>query len=153
MRLMSRSDGCPICVKDDDRKAPLPYIGDYPDGAYWSALPAESSDESLEDYTVSGVVIRFMWDYGVSVPLWDREGLLPHEPEWLQRALELSEHLIQALTAWGQDMNNADGTPWNRRSKDEWEQAYRELNARARDLVEWLRRKLAPRYEVTYKPW
>ena len=51
------------------------------------------------------------------------------------------------------DMNNADGTPWNRRSKDEWERAYRVLDARARDLVEWLRRELAPRYEVTYKAW
>jgi hypothetical protein len=136
---------------DDDRRAPRP-IGDYPGGAHWSAVPAEPSDEAPEDYTVSGDVIRFMWDYGVSVPHWDREGLLPHEVDWLQRALGLSEHLIQALTAWGQDMNNADGTAWNRRSKDEWEHAYRELDARARDLVEWLRRELAPRYEVTYKP-
>jgi hypothetical protein len=62
-----------------------PYIGDYPDGAYWSALPAESSGETPEHYTVSGDVIRFMWDYGVSVPRWDREELLPHEPEWLHR--------------------------------------------------------------------
>lgn len=138
---------------DDDPKAPPPYLGDDPSGAYWSTLPAESSDEAPGDYTVSGDVIRFMWDYTVSVPLWDRGGLLPDEPEWLQEALGLSEHLVRALSAWGQDMNSADGTPWNRRSKDEWEQAYRELDARARDLVEWLRRELAPRYEVTYKPW
>lgn len=102
---------------------------------------------------MSGDVIRFMWDYSVTVPLWDREGLLPDEPEWLHSALGLSEDLIQALTAWGHDMNSADGTPWKRRSKVEWEQAYRELDARARDLVDRLRRELAPRYEVTYKPW
>jgi len=83
---------------DDDRRAPRP-AGDYPGGAHWSAVPAEPSDEAPEDYTVSGDVIRFMWDYGVSVPLWDREGLLPHEPDWLQRALGVSEHLIQALFA------------------------------------------------------
>jgi hypothetical protein len=102
----------------DDRKAPPPYLGDYPVGAYWSARPAESSDEPSEDYIVSGDAIRFMWDYGVSGPFWDREGLLPHEPEWPHKALGLSEDLIQALTAWGVHMNSADGTPWDRRSKD-----------------------------------
>lgn len=116
-------------------------------------MPSESSDETPEDYAVSGDVIRFMWDYGVSDPLWDQEGLLPHEPEWLHRALGLSDGLIQALTTWGQDMNTADGTPWNQRSQGEWEQAYRALDGRARGLVEWLRRELAPRYEVTYMPW
>jgi hypothetical protein len=106
-----------------------------------------------EDYTVRGDVIRFMWDYGVSVPLWDQEGLLPHEPGWLHRALGLSDGLIQALTAWGEDMTRADGTAWDRGPEGEWEQAYRVLDDRARDLVEWLRRELAPRYDVTYKPW
>ncbi len=137
----------------EDRDVPPPYLGDYPDGAYWSALPAESSDETPEDHEVSGDVIRFMWDYGVTVPLWDREGLLPHEPDWLRSALGLSEELVRALTAWGNDMNDADGTPWKRRSPEEWHQAYRDLDARARDLVEWLRRELDPRYRVTYKPW
>lgn len=88
---------------------------------------------------VRGDTIRFMW---VTVPLWGREGLLPDEPEWLHRALGLSGGLIQALTVWGADMNSADGTAWNRRSKEEWEQAYLALDARARDLVEWLRREL-----------
>lgn len=87
------------------------------------------------------------------LPLWDREGLLPDETEWLREALGLSEDLIDALGAWGHDMNTADGTSWKQRSKDEWEHAYRELDARARDLVERLRRELAPRYKVTYKPW
>lgn len=50
-------------------------------------------------------------------------------------------------------MNNADGTAWAGRPKDEWEQAYRVLDARARDLVEWLRRELASRYDVIYNPW
>lgn len=100
-----------------------------------------------------GDAIRFMWDYGVTVPLWDREGLLPDDPRWLRKTLGLSEHLIRALSAWGKDMNSADGTPWAQRSKGEREQAYRELDERALDLVDRLRRELVPRLEVTYKSW
>lgn len=137
----------------NEREAPSPYIGDFRDGAHVPASSAEASDETPEDYTVSGDVIRFMWDYGVIVPLWDGEGLLSEEPAWLRTALGLSEGLIQALTAWGQDMDHADNIAWKQKTRDEWEQAYRGLDARALDLVESLRRELEPRYEVTYRPW
>jgi hypothetical protein len=132
---------------------PPPYLGDYADGAYWSAEPLASSDDATQAYAVSGHVVRFMWDHGVSVPLWDEEGLLPSEPEWLQAELGISEELIEALSLWGRDMISADGTAWNLRPTAERQQAYRELDVRARGLVEWLRRELASRYDVVYKPW
>ena len=100
---------------------------------------------------MSGDLIRFMWDYGVSVPLWGR--LRPHEPDWRQRALGLSEHVIQACATSGQDMNTADGTAWDRRSKDEREHAYRELDAQARDVVEGVRRELARDAKSPTSPW
>ena len=94
-----------------------------------------------------------MWDYSVHVPLWDAEGLLPEEPEWLRRQLGLGDKLIEALTDWGSRMNHLDGTRGGHKSDAEWEQAYRDMDARARDLVEWLGRELGTRYRVVYKPW
>ncbi|WP_162794485.1 hypothetical protein [Nocardioides houyundeii] len=133
-----------------------PHLGDYPNGAYWSAVRVEPVTEGEEDdYDVPpiGDVIHFMWDYTVNVPLWDAEGLLPEEPEWLRRQLGLGNKLIEALTDWGSRMNHLDGTPWGQKSDAEWEQAYRDMDARARDLVERLRRELGTRYRVVYKPW
>src|SRR4051794_29773461 len=78
----------------EDERPPM-HFGDYPDGAYWSAdrqlalgrgaeRHAATDDDEPVDHTVSGSVIRFMWDYGVRVPLWDAEGLLPEESDWLR---------------------------------------------------------------------
>jgi hypothetical protein len=77
------------------------HLGDFPLGAHWSAeaRPGGQEDEPA-DYSVSGSVIRMMWDYGVRVPLWDAEGLLPEEPDWLRKALGLSDPLIEDLTRW-----------------------------------------------------
>jgi len=87
-----------------------------------------------------------MWDYGVVVPLWN-DGLVPEEPEWLRRALGLSDELIQDLTAWGEAMCALDG---DRRPT---ELASRELDQRARRLVERLAQEVGPRIRVVYFPW
>ncbi|WP_158648112.1 hypothetical protein [Nocardioides houyundeii] len=133
-----------------------PHFGDYPNGAYWSAVrvePVTDGEEDAYDAPPIGDVIRFMWDYTVNVPLWDAEGLLREEPEWLRRQLGLGDKLIEALTDWGSRMNHLDGTRWGQKSDAEWEQAYRDMDARARDLVERLRTELGTRYRVVYKPW
>lgn len=132
-----------------DEAEPLsPYFGDYPNGAYWSAVTSQSrGDNEAPDYTVTGDVIRFMWDYGVRIPLWTDGGLLPSKPEWLRTALGLSDPLIEDLRAWGDAMNELDG----RRIVPE--QAYLELDERAHDLIARLRSELDPRFTVVYKPW
>ena len=81
------------------------HLGDYPHGAYWTAerRPSAHEDEPA-DYSISGPVIRLMWDYSMRIPLWDAEGLLPEEPEWLREALGLSDLLIEDLRRWGLDM-------------------------------------------------
>jgi hypothetical protein len=49
------------------------------------------------DDVIAGDEIQFMWDYSVTVPLLDEEGLLPDEPDWLRCVLGLSDSMIDRL--------------------------------------------------------
>lgn len=98
------------------------------------------------DCAIDGKVIRFMWDYGVVVPLWNA-GLLPEEPEWLRTTLGLSDELIRGLTSWGNAMCALDADKRSSR------QDYLDLDQTARVLVERLSLELEPRYSVVYVPW
>jgi hypothetical protein len=42
--------------------SPPPYLGDYPDGAHWSALRPDGSigDDGVEDFTVVGTSLRML---------------------------------------------------------------------------------------------
>lgn len=132
------------------REAPPKHFGDYPNGVYWSAEPPPGHvDDDKADVTVTGDVIKFMWDYGVVVPLWtDWDGLLPEEPEWLRTALGLSDPLIDDLGKWGTAMDHLDANP-PLRTKE----AYRDLDQQARELVVRLQREVGSRFTITYKPW
>jgi hypothetical protein len=137
-----------LVVTCDDAPPPM-HFGDYPHGAYWSAeRRAQGQEDEPADYSVSGSVLRMMWDYGVRVPLWDAEGLLPEEPDWLRKALGLSDPLIEDLTRWGLDMVELDAVPSRRTTE-----AYEALDARARELAERLQQELGSRYRVKYHPW
>ena len=104
---------------------------------------------SEDDFTVTGDRIRFMWDYGVVVPLWtEGDGLVPEEPEWLRAALGLSDPLIDDLRAWGTAMGHLDAD-----SSLRTEQAYGDLDRQARALVVRVQQEVGPRFVVTYKPW
>jgi hypothetical protein len=116
---------------------------------YWSAEGQAATDEDVPaDHAVSGPLIRFMWDYGVRIPLWDAEGLLPEESEWLREVLGLSDPLIEDLTRWGCDMEALDAAPSRKTTH-----AYDELDVRARDLVKRLQQELGSRFSVRYQPW
>lgn len=136
-----------------EHEPPSPTFGD-PDGWHWSAHPPEGWVAPAEpDYTVDGDAIRFMWDYGVVVPLWLSGGLVPgglvpDDPKWLRRALGLSSELVRDLTAWGNAMDHLDAHP--RLRTDE---AYAELDRQARLLVERLQAEVGERFTVTYQPW
>lgn len=122
------------------------YFGDYPNGSYWSAEPREVRDEDAPpDHTVSGTTIRFMWDYGVRVPLWDATGLLPDDPDWLRQTLGLSHPLIRDLTAWGHEMDSLDAPP-SRRTQA----TYDALDLRARVLVRRLQEEIDSRFTIEY---
>jgi hypothetical protein len=137
-----------VVATNDDAPPPL-HFGDDPHGAYWSAeRPPDAETDEPADYSVNGPVIRMMWDYGVRVPLWDAEGLLPEEPQWLRKALNLSEGLIHDLSEWGLDMNELDAAP-RLRTKE----AYEALDLRGRDLAQRLREEIGSRYRITYQPW
>lgn len=105
------------------------------------------NDDAL-DFTVEGDVIKFMWDYGVVVPLWDGNGLVPEGPEWSRTALGLSDTLINDLTDWGNAMNHLDANPLLNT-----EQALADLQRQAKELVDRLQQELDPRFTVEYKPW
>lgn len=136
----------------DGAPSPLPWLGDHSEGTYWwSAHPLDEADRGDDDAPPTHVPvgpIRFMWDYGVRVPLWDDTGLLPEEPAWLRTALGLPDDLVRDLTRWGADMDALDGDPRLRTV-----QAYAGLDARARALVARLERAIGDRYEVRYRPW
>lgn len=127
---------------------PLPrHFGDYPGGAYWSVDPVGLPGDESDERTVSGSVIRFMWDYGVGVPLWDADGLVPGEPEWLRAQLGLSDWLIVELIRWGGDMEALDGAHGVPESR------YEALDLRARTLVDRLQQELGSQFTVKYRPW
>jgi hypothetical protein len=73
-------------------------------GYRWVAdLPPGSAEPEDEERHVAGSVIRFMWDHGCVVPLWDEEGPLPEDPDWLEAELGLSRDLVDDMAAWAAD--------------------------------------------------
>ena len=85
-----------------DRKPPPPYLGDYPNGAYWAALlPPGSAPGDETSFEVAGVIRFRMPEDDVDLPLWDDEGLMPWESELLEAGLGLSADLIADVKAWG----------------------------------------------------
>ena len=130
----------------EDREPPPPYFGDYPHGAYWSAVRPEGGwVEEAEDNTVEGSQLRIMWDEGAG-PLWATEGLLPDDPEWLRRALDLSDSLVADLLTWLSDMTALHlGSP-----VADWRERARALERRGRELADRVQAQVGARYRVRY---
>ncbi len=123
------------------RDAPPRHFGDYPHGAYWSADVSQGTEDK-KSYEVSGTTIGFMPEDTVTVPLWDEEGLLPEDPSWLNRALDLSPELVADIAAWGEDWNAPNaGRYFTRRQHQERK---RRLDTDAKALVERIRSELRP---------
>lgn len=136
-------------MPDDHDRTP-PFLGDPATGVGWYAYPPEGYVGPPESFAIEGTVIRFMPEDSVSVPLWDGNGLLPHEPEWLNRALGLSAELVADLAAWGDDWN---ASIYGQQFTAEEHLARSErLDAEARVLIERLRSELPEGYEVVYLP-
>jgi hypothetical protein len=131
----------------EDQERPPPYFGDYPHGAYWSAVApegAQASDEE-EDCTVEGTELRIMWDEGAG-PLWASDGPLPDDPAWLRRALGLSDSLVADLLTWLSDMTALHtGLP-----VADWRERGRQLDKRGRELAKRLQTEVGTRYRAWY---
>jgi hypothetical protein len=117
----------------------------------WSAHPpAGYSREPADDVPapVDGTRIRFMCDYGVTMPLWDRAGPLPDDPAYLERELGISRELVAELSAWAADwdLDTTDPTQtqawWDRRPQH---------GAEAHRLFGRLQAEIAPRFSVVSK--
>jgi len=125
---------------------PPPYLGNYPAGPYWSAVAPGDEADLAEDYAVEGSDLEIMWDEGGG-PLWGIEGLLPDEPEWLQRALGISEALIADLLAWRNDMNVFNST-----AQADWLAGQKAMDLRASELVDRLQAEVGTSFHVRYRP-
>jgi hypothetical protein len=107
------------------------------------------TDFEAEDlYAIDGNEIRFMWDMGVIVPLWDEAGHLSDDPAWLRRALGLSDALIADLWHWGEAMEVQDAAP--NKGSPEWLRSSHGLDAQGVVLAESLQRELGSRYQVVH---
>ena len=134
-------------MADEHRDLPPLHFGDYPNGAYWSALPPEGDSEAAaseeEDFRYEGRSLRIMWDEEAG-PLWGDLGLLSDEPEWMQRALGMSDPLIADLLAWMHDMT----TFWRGPSYNGWEDDDQVLQSRGHQLAERLQHEMGPGVRV-----
>lgn len=131
----------------EDREPPPLYFGDYPHGAYWSAVVPEGDDDEEEDYSVEGPEVRVMWDESAG-PLWDERGLLPDDPAWLKRALSLSDSLVADLLAWLSDMSSLHFGS----TVEGWPVRAEKLDERGRDLAVRVQAEVGSQYVVRYRP-
>lgn len=137
---------CSTVIVQDRDDPPPPYFGDYPNGAYWSAVPPGDEGEGDDDYTVAGTGLRLMWDEGGG-PLWSIDGCLPPDPVWLHRSLGISAPLAADLLVWQEDMNAFHYGP----PTQDWRTRHHMLDERADELVERLRSEIGTRYEIRYR--
>lgn len=146
----SQSEGCDTAcdvIANMERAQPPPHIGDYPDGVYLSAFMPDGSripEDSVEDYTVPGDTLRIMWDEDAG-PLW-AGGLLPDEPEWIRRALGVSDAFVSDLLGWWRDMlafHDERLQPL---------EALRVLDDRGHQLAKRLQVEVGSRFAVSYRP-
>ncbi len=88
--------GCPEAGR------PAPTTVTAGDGYRWLANPPPGAPqaEDGDERRVVGSVIRFMWDHGCGVPLWDEDGPLPDDPDWLAAELGVSRTLVGDMAAW-----------------------------------------------------
>ncbi|MGZ8738320.1 MAG: hypothetical protein ACXWXO_16140 [Nocardioides sp.] len=85
---------------------------------------------------VKGPRIRLMCDYGGGIPLWDEEGGLSEDPEYLERELGLSRELVADLIAWSRewDIRGSDRVSWQSQ-RDRHDEVGRRLLHRVRDEI------------------
>lgn len=124
---------------EEDRERPPAHFGDHPHGGHWSTVAHEGTGDSEDDYSVEGSDLRIMWDEGAG-PLWSEDGLLPDDPEWIKRALGLSDSLVTDLLAWLRDMDAAQLH----------HPAVARLDQRAGQLADRLQAEVGSRFVVRY---
>lgn len=95
-------------------------------------------DRTEDAWSVVGP-IRVMADY-LGLPLWDDEGRLPEEHEFVHDFLGLSRALVADLVAWSDHIETHRDA------------SVRDVNAQGNVLTERLRVELGGRHEVVFVP-
>jgi len=116
--------------------------------AFGPAGYREVGDDDDAYGSVSGTRIRLMCDHGVAMPLWDEDGLLPEDTDWIERELGLSRSLIADLTAWAADWDAQTNESGERQA---WLDRRTEHEAEAHRLFARLQSEISPRFAVALK--
>lgn len=95
-------------------------------------------DERRWEPPPDGSLIRFMGDYGATVPLWGERGLMSDNAQDAVRKLGVSPELAADLEAWGSDWETRSGEPAH--------------DAEAAALVRRFKRETEYRFQVLYHP-
>lgn len=149
-----------------------PYFGDYPDGAYWSAVPVEGSDDARTQHAprqpdrmqrlgrsdartpANPYPIRMFAEIGCDFALWGevdespptrREGV--EECDTLEEELPISDGLRSALLSWAADYFHWDGSE-NAILMDDFDERGFRLS---RDMQRELGELYAVRYSFTFR--
>lgn len=137
-------------VDHNEPESPEPYFGDYPHGAYWSAIrPGAAEDHAVDDEEprpYEGHTLRIMWDEDAG-PLWGDEGLLGEDSNWMKRALGLSDTLIVDLLTWKRDMTTLH---FGRQPVSDWPDQKWRLDDRGDALAQRLEAEVGTRFRVRY---
>jgi hypothetical protein len=86
---------------------------------------------------VEGTHIRMMAEWSFTMPLWDADGPLPEDPDYLHRELGISRKLIADLAAWG--------TAW------ELDPYSREYGTEGRRVFARSQTEISPRFSVSLR--
>ena len=77
----------------------------------WVADRLPGAPEAEDEERQVGPVIRFMWDHGCVVPLWDTDGPLAEDPDWLAAEVGVSRRLFDDMSAWTADQKDGNLGP------------------------------------------
>jgi hypothetical protein len=116
-------------------------------GFDWLAFPHDPDDASAAaGKHAGGAVIRMMPEHGSAMSLWDANGELPDEHDWLHDHLGLSYNLLAEIEAWSSDWGQLHSD-----SGDVLAALPAELHrARGEALCERIRAEIRPLFTVIY---
>lgn len=90
--------------------------------------------------------IVFAPEETVDVPLWDDDGPLPDDEEWLTTTLGLSVKLIDDLKSWATDWNTPPTGDMG--TANGWYETIDQRRLAGRQMFERLRAELSPKFSV-----
>jgi hypothetical protein len=116
------------------------WYGDTPDTGWFAPGRGDPLPESSEEEaSLVGARVAFFYDSGGG-PLWDENGELTSDPEWLRRELGLSDAFIADLLAWVSDRVRREPGPVSAAEEQREERLFERFRKELRPGLEAVRR-------------